>query len=613
MYLKPTSKHIVIDIETDGLSPTVIWCMCAVNVLTGQEWTFTDYESMRSFIEQKQKEGCKFIGHNIIGYDALHLNRLVGTRITVSSLVDSFLLSSLYSPSLVGGHSLDAWGTRLKFPKTKFNDWSKLSDDMVTYCLNDCRVNVRVYLSLASRMASVGFSERCCEIEHKAWANIKKQQRAGFQLDVPRAHELYSELRQLERELKEQIYKQWPPELLEVKHFKNAYKQDGSHTAGYQRHREQYPEVRIDSDGSYRAFDYVEFNLGSPKQRVEKLLELGWKPREFTKPKSGAVGSPQATRKGQLTPSLEEFLETVNVPEVKLLAEWIAINARGNMVSNWIDLADSEGLIHGNLWLAGTLRYRHDKPNTANIPAVRVDDDEKPLLGRAGQFTYESRDLWTVRDRESRSLVGVDAKGIQLRVLAHYLNNDSFTAAILSSDPHSANQKAMELPTRAVSKTILYAILMGAGDAKIAGEAKVSLKDAKRYKEMFFSRVPELRRLISRLQNELKRTGRITLCDGAKVLVPSDHMVIPYLLQGDESRIMKQAGIYVDEFVRKEKLDAIKVGDIHDEWQTDCYNDHVEAFTRGCRISFQRSGESFNYNLPIECSSKVGSSWAKTH
>jgi DNA polymerase I-like protein with 3'-5' exonuclease and polymerase domains len=154
---------------------------------------------------------------------------------------------------------------------------------------------------------------------------------------------------------------------------------------------------------------------------------------------------------------------------------------------------------------------------------------------------------------------------------------------------------------------------MGAGDSRIATEARVTLDEAKMAKAKFFSAIPELPALINRLKNEVKRDGRITLCDGARILVPSPRMVIPYLLQGDESRIMKQAGIYVDEGVREQQLDALKVGDIHDEWQSDVLQSHIEQFIALCHNAFSRAGISFSYNLPIECDAKIGLTWAETH
>ena len=301
---------------------------------------------MREFINKELQQGAVFIGHNFLSFDAPTCNRILGTRIPTSRVVDTFVLSMLYSPSLAGGHSLSAWGIRLGFAKTEFNDWSKLSDDMVRYCLNDCRVNLRLFVRLVARMVGVGFSERSCEIEHRAWALVQRQKRNGFAFDVPAAHVLYAEIRQLEKEIRDEIYKRWPPVLQIVQTYRKSKKLDGSPTAVYERHREQFPSIETHEDGSYSVYDYVEFNLGSPKQRVEKLLELGWKPREFTE-----KGSPQATRKGQLSPSLEEFAEKTSNTEVRLLAEWIAINARGNMISSWIDI-QKEGFIHGNL-LAG--------------------------------------------------------------------------------------------------------------------------------------------------------------------------------------------------------------------------------------------------------------------
>ena len=191
-------------------------------------------------------------------------------------------------------------------------------------------------------------------------------------------------------------------------------------------------------------------------------------------------------------------------------------------------------------WLAGSLRYRHDKPNTANIPAVRILGG-LPVKGRAGQFTYEARDLWTVRDRSTRSLVGVDAKGIQLRVLAHYLKNEDFTKELLSGDPHEYNRTLAGIETRARAKTFIYAFLLGAGDAKIGEIVGGSSRLGAEVKGRFINNFPGLRELLARLGNELERSGRITLCDGAKVLVPAPHAVLGYLLQGDESRIMKQS------------------------------------------------------------------------
>jgi hypothetical protein len=464
-------------------------------------------------------------------------------------------------------------------------------------------------------MRDVGFSERGCELEHKGWRIIQKQRKNGFWFNIDEAHALFTKLRAEERELKEKIHERFPPEEQLLANYKKATKADGTPTANFERHSEQFKRLVVNPGGDYDAYGDVEFDLGSPAQRVAKLVSLGWVPEEFTKPsKTHPDGQPKATEHGHLTPSLERFVEESGIEEVRLIAEWMAVNGRANMINNWMDVYnDNTHCIHGNLWLANTLRYRHDKPNTANIPAVRLDDDEKPIKGEEGYWTYEARDLWQTRNKNNRKLVGVDAKGIQLRVLANYINNPDFTEAILSSDPHSANQAKWGLPNRKIAKTIVYAITMGAGDKRIAQEAKMTLKEAKASKKVFFDQVPEFQPLVAKLKRELKTTGRIKLCDGTPVMVSQDYMVIPYLLQGDESRIMRQAAVYVDEEVRRRGLDVLKVGDIHDEWQNDVRASDVEEFIRVCEECFRRAGVSFNYNLPIECDAKEGLTWAETH
>lgn len=626
MYLaKPLDKVWAGDIETESLTPEIIHVATFKNCGTSEEIILETVEDIKEFIDEKLAEGYVFVFHNALRFDAPVLNRLCGTRLSLSNTIDTLILSQVYNPSLVGGHSLESWGNRLRLPKTEFNDYSKYTPEMRDYCMQDTRICCAIYKALRKKMLSYGQSERGISLEHFSWAVIEKQRRNGFFFNKTEAEKLYIELKNIERELAKEIHEYWPPQLLPVSKYKRAFKRDGTHSKLYEGHYTQFPRIEIHSDGSYTAFDYVEFELGSPIQRLDKLIELGWKPREPTKSRLEARKDGReselddnrgwkVTEKGALVPSLEEFLEDNPDTPARALAEWISINARSTMINTWLEAYNPDTrCIHGNLFIASTLRYKHSAPNTANIPGVKVDDNDHPIEGRKGEFRYESRNLWQTRDPKTRTLVGVDAKGIQLRCLANYLNNESFTRNILSKDPHEANRVDFGLPTRSLAKTIVYSTLMGAGDAKIATTARVSLKEAKSTKALFFEKLPELPALIKRLQNELERTGRITLCDGSKLIVSSPHMVIPYLLQGDESRIMKQALILIDKACRREKLDVLFVGNIHDELQNDVLNEHVDRFREICEESFIEAGKIFNYILPVEGDSKCGKGWGSTH
>lgn len=601
MYLEPTEKHWALDIEADNLlaGATQIWCVCVINLVTKEEGTFYEADTFRAFLDDHPD--AVYVGHNVISYDNEVLKKLWG--IDLERLVDTFLLAAIYDPNIQGGHSLGVWGERLRCPKGEYSDFSRLTPEMVDYCRQDTRLCGLLFHRLSEKMRQMGFTEEAIEREHLAWDIIQNtQKKNGFPFNTAAAEKLLAELRGLEEERRAEIYKLWPPELQEIQTFAKAYKKDGSPTANFLRHKEQYPKIVENEDGSYTAWDYVEFNLGSPKQRIEKLLELGWEPSRYTE-----KGSPQIDEEELLT-----FGKETEIREIELLAEWLVINSRANNITTWLKAAEKTGRIHGSLFLAGTLRYRHSQPNTANIPRVKKGDDDEPLFGEAGTWTYESRALWYSGDNPDYRVVGVDAKGIQLRILAHHLNTPAFTEAILSEDPHEANRQSMGLPSRDLAKTLIYALLMGAGDKKIADTAQVPLKKAKEYKEVFQSKIP-VKSLINRLQRELTKTGRIRLIDRSPIRVPSDHMVIPYLLQGDESRFMKEAMIRTNRDIVEKNLRAFKVADIHDEHQYVVHKDDVGVFTEAVLRAFSEAGEALGFKIPMEGDVNVGMNWAETH
>lgn len=624
-YLNYDDKTWVCDIETDGLNATLVWVVCCENMVTGEEVTLIGRDDIYAWFDGKRREGCIFVFHNGLHFDGPVLNALVDTTLSVACIKDTMVISMLYNPSLPGGHSLDAWGERLKFPKIQHDDWGHLSQAMIDRCIGDVKLTKKLYEWQCRKMQSIGFSERSIHLEHQTWALIRQQKLNGFYFDIDRAGPFYKELMITGWSLREELALFFPPTLQLIHTYKMARKADGEFGKGYLSHRDIFEKLVLLEDGGYEAWGYVDFDPASPTDRVAKLLALGWVPLEFTKPsKTHPNGQPQPTRKGKLSPSLVAFVEDqVEDTGVKTLADWLTVNSRAAMIKTWMNSYNPEThCIHGTLWLANTLRYKHSGPNTANAPAVKEGEEKDengtvvkkwPLMGKDGGWAYESRDLWTTRDNQNRRLVGVDAKGIQLRVLANYLNDPDFTEAILSEDPHAANARMMDLPGRGLAKTITYAIIMGAGDARIALEARIPLRDAKDNKKKFFDKVPGLRELISRLKAERKRTGRITLCDGSRILCEQDHTVIPFLLQGDESRIMRKAKVIINQMVRKQGVDALIVGDIHDELQCDVAKGDVEVFQQICNTAFKEAGVFFNYKLPIGCDSKVGLTWSQTH
>ena len=98
-------------------------------------------------------------------------------------------------------------------------------------------------------------------------------------------------------------------------------------------------------------------------------------------------------------------------------------------------------------------------------------------------YGKECRGLWIVE--KGFKLVGVDASGLELRMLAHYMNDKEYINEVINGDIHTANQTAAGLETRDAAKTFIYAFIYGAGNKKIGSIIGGSERDGERVKEKF--------------------------------------------------------------------------------------------------------------------------------
>ena len=168
MYLdweKQDQEIYAIDIEADSLEPTVIWCMCWENIKTKEKGACTDADQIKRFFEET--DGAIYVGHNIIKFDAPHLNRLLHLNLKPKDVIDTLVLCTLYSPSLKGGHSLKAWGLRLGYPKDDYDDWTRLTSQMVAYCQQDVKITAELFRKITKVLVKIGFSELTCSIQHR--------------------------------------------------------------------------------------------------------------------------------------------------------------------------------------------------------------------------------------------------------------------------------------------------------------------------------------------------------------------------------------------------------------------------------------------------------------
>ena len=542
---------IYLDIETDGLDPSRIWC--AVTRQNGTNEVHTSPETLSEALRGSQS----VVGHNLIGYDVPVLERLWRLSVEPERIVDTLVLSRLVEPNREGGHSLRNWGKDLGFPKGDHSDWSTLSTEMVEYCERDVEVTEAVHRKLTSELTC--FSEEAADLEHKVQLIIHQQERNGWLLDQDLARNLCATFKERMNEIEAELQEKFKP----IVH-------------------ERYSEKT-----GKRLKDRIEvFNVGSRRQIARRLTELG---ATFTK----------VTEKG--TPIVDEaVLNGIDLPEARAVSEYLMLQKRYAQVNSWLEHLGPDGRVHGRVISLGTVtgRMTHRDPNVAQVPA-----NHSP-------YGQECRACWTVP--AGKKLVGFDASGLELRMLAHYMNDQEFTNVLLTDDVHTRNQLAAGLETRPQAKTFIYAFLYGAGDSKIGDIVGGSPADGAQLKERFLRNTPALGSLRERVAKAAGR-GYLKGLDGRRLFVRSEHAALNTLLQAAGAIVMKKALVILDDHAKQWNLSYKFVGNIHDEVQTEVSEAHADKFGWLAVESLKAAGLAYDLRCPLDGEYQVGNTWAETH
>ena len=577
------NSKIIFDIECNGLNPTTIHCIVA-KVLEGPVHTFPP---------NKLKEGIEFlkkadtlIGHNILRFDLDVIKKLMGVNLYDKNIEDTLVMSRLFKPIRENGHSLKTWGYRVGFSKQDQPlDFNEYTPQMLEYCVNDVKLNEIVYLHLLQEQK--GFSDESINLEHKVAQVLSEQESNGFKFDEKNATILLATLKTKMNEIVEEVQRTFKPRMVDVKLVVPKFKKDGTLSKSGLRSEEYDNCLATKNYKPFMRQELKEFNLGSRKQIGEYLVEVGWKPKRFT-----PTGQP-IVDEGTLK-------KITHIHEAKLIADFLLYQKRIAQIQSWLDALEDDGRVHGSVIPNGTItgRMSHNHPNMAQIPAVY------------SPYGKECRACWTVE--EGNVLLGVDASGLELRMLAHYMNDKEYIHEVVNGDIHTTNQKLAGLESRDTAKTFIYALVYGAGDEKIGSVVGGSREQGKQLKERFLDNLPTFKITKEKVQRAAKR-GFLKGIDGRKIYIRHEHAALNTLLQGGGAILMKKALIDLDSILKLNAIDYRFVANIHDEWQIEVRESQADFVGEMAVKSIIEAGEHFNLRCPMDGEYKIGGDWSETH
>lgn len=626
--------RVACDIETNGLvNPDTIWVITAVDLDSDKEWTFVRPDQNPSDFLSFATSVNLWVFHNGIQYDVPILNRLVGSFSLLNCAdksLDTLVLSRLFRYNVTGGHSLAAWGVRRGGrQKVEHEDWSQLSDHMIYRCLEDSKLTKEIFLGFEKHITRDEYRDAVW-LEHDAAKTAQVMHENGFYFDIDNARVLHSIVANQVDELREELQRDFKPTPIVSREVCPKATKFG--TINKQDFRWTDDLTPYEVGCAFTLFSYEEFNPGSPKQIVSRLNKAGWAPFEKTK---GHLDFLKQRKKKDPERLLyfEEFGWKVNEANLGTLSDsaplsahrlrdYLVLSSRQSTLEEWITAYNPDThRIHGKFTPIGAWTHRssHSQPNMANIPRISFDKDGA-VLGLTGGYGYEMRSLFLVTP--GKFLVGVDAEGIQLRVLAHLMDDEIFTEALVSGDKskgtdvHTLNMKTLGSVCldRDVAKTFIYSWVLGASVSKTAVVLDSSRKEAEEARDNFLKAYPGLKKLKEKVIPKDAKRGYFIGLDKRLVPCDNEHLMLAGYLQNGEAVIMKLAKTIWAEQLDTMGVPYVLVNFVHDEWQTEANTmDDAEVIAMVQKDAIVEAGKRLNMKCALAGSSSIGQSWAETH
>jgi DNA polymerase I-like protein with 3'-5' exonuclease and polymerase domains len=368
-----------------------------------------------------------------------------------------------------------------------------------------------------------------------------------------------------------------------------------------------------EADSPFLRVELRVFNPSSRLHIADRLKKVfGWVPTEYTDGGDVKID--------------DDILSALPWPTAQELAENFMLEKRLSMLSDgkqaWLKQVRL-GRIHGRVKTLGAItgRCTHSNPNIAQVPSCE---------NARGVVPYGAACRALFLPDEGHVLVGCDADGLELRDLAHFMQDGGrYAKAVdegsskLGTDIHTVNQKAAGLPTRPAAKTFIYAFLYGAGDELIGqivlpqGTPEEQRRAGAALKKQFLDGTPGLKGLIKAVKASAKYQGWVRGLDGRRVPVRHQHAALNSLLQNAGAVAMKLALVILYDALIAEGLvwgsDFAFLANIHDEFQISARPEVSQRVAELATESITDAGARLNMKIPLRGTAKIGNNWKETH
>lgn len=346
-----------------------------------------------------------------------------------------------------------------------------------------------------------------------------------------------------------------------------------------------------------------EFNLNSPKQLGTVLFEKLQLP-PIKKTKTGYSTDVDVLEKlKKKHPMIEKILEYRTLSKLK-----------STYIDGLLLLLDDGNKIHSHFkqTITATGRISSTEPNLQNIPT-------KTEEGRRIRKAFIAP--------EGMSLLDGDYSQIELRVLAHLAQDETMLNAFLEgADIHTKTAAevfhvAIEDVTslmRSRAKAVNFGIVYGISDFGLSRDLDISRKEAKEYIEGYLSTYPAIKNYMDEIVKLGKKQGFVETILNRRRYIPElqsknfnirnfgERIALNTPIQGSAADIIKIAMVRVYKALKKEKLKAKLILQVHDELILQVPENEKE---RVREILFSEMEQAVALKVKLKVDGSWGKSW----
>lgn len=271
-----------------------------------------------------------------------------------------------------------------------------------------------------------------------------------------------------------------------------------------------------------------------------------------------------------------------------------------------------DGRVHTSFVQTGTAtgRLSSKNPNLQNIPT------RTPLGAKIREAFVAS---------EGKKLVGIDYSQIELRLLAHFTQDEVLVDAFKNDkDIHMQTAIALfgeeEAPSkRGVAKTVNFGLLYGMGQKKLSDTLGITTKEAKEIIEKYFESFSTVKSYFRSIVDSSKEYGYVETLLRRRRYFDYEHATpmfkaayeresVNSVFQGSASDLIKLSMNKIHDVIKDEKLDAKMLLQIHDELIFEVNAQEAEILGNRFRDIMESIME---LNVPLKASLNIGDNWGE--